>query len=134
MLTLFDLFELVTAIGCLSACAIFGYHWIGWVGVIGGGIVGFLAGRVLGRVPYAISLKYLKRDLRRCDTATLRSRLAEQFSISHFIVVELLVRGEPIESFRECAFKLLNSQSSDERRFGENLVQIWPELRHPHSD
>jgi hypothetical protein len=131
MFTIFHLLELTGAFAGLAVGLIFGHGWFGWLGVILGGAVGFFAGRILGRVPLAISSAMLKRDLKRCDVATLRSRLDQEYYISHLIIAELVVRGEPIESFRDYVSELLRSDSPDRRRFGELNLQMWPETAQP---
>lgn len=127
MFTIFDLLELTGAFAGLAVGVIFGHGWFGWLGVFLGGAIGFFAGRILGRVPLAISSAMLKRDLKRCDVSTLRSRLEREYYISHLMIAELLLRGEPIESFRDYVSELLRSDSPDRRRFGERILQIWPE-------
>jgi hypothetical protein len=131
VLTVFDLFELVGAFSGLATGVIFGHRWLGWIGVILGGAVGLFAGRILGRLPYAISSEMLRRDLKRCDIANLRSRLDREYFISHLIIAELVVRGEPIESNRDYVSGLLRSDSPDRRRFGERILRLWPETAQP---
>jgi hypothetical protein len=128
MFTVFHLLELIGVILGVVAGAAIGQRWVGWVGVILGAVAGFFVGRILGRVPYAIAGEMLKRDLKRCDVATLRSRLEREYYISHLIIAQLLIRGEPIESFREYVSELRHSDSADRRRFGEQLLRIWPEI------
>jgi len=128
MFTIFHLLELIGAVFGVVAGAAIGQRWLGWVGVILGAVAGFFVGRTIGRVPYAIAGEMLKRDLKRCDVATLRSRLDREYYISHLIIAQLLIRGEPIESFREYVSELRRSDSADRRRFGEQLLRIWPEI------
>ena len=124
MFTIFHLFELMGAVFGIVAGAAAGKVWFGWVGLVLGGVTGFFVGGVLGRLPYAIAGEILKRNLKRCDVATLRSRLDREYYISHLIIAQLLVRGEPIESFRDYVAGLRRSDSPDRRRFGEQLLRI----------
>ena len=127
MFTLFHLFELIGAFAGAAVGIGLGHKGLGWIGVVVGAAVGFIAGRILCRVPYAISSELLKRDLQRCDVATLRCRLDREYFIAHLIIAHLVVRGEPIESFRSYVSGLLRSDCPDRRRFGENILRIWPE-------
>jgi hypothetical protein len=129
MFTLFHVFELVGAlVGFFSGLA-FGQKAFGWIGAIVGAGTGFYCGLVLGRLPYAIVSTRLKRKLKRSDTATLKQRLEKEYFISHLIIACLVVRGEPVEQFRDYVFSLLHSDLSDKRQFGWRNLQIWfPEL------
>jgi hypothetical protein len=131
MFTIFHLFELLGTVFGIVAGATVGKMWFGWVGLVLGGVAGFFVGSVLGRLPYAISSELLKRNLKRCDVPTLRSRLEREYYISHLIIAQLLIRGEPIESFRDYVAGLRRSHSPDRRRFGEQLLRIWPEAALP---
>ena len=131
MFTIFHLFELISAVSGIAAGAVVGQRSLGWIGVVLGSVAGFFAGRMVGRVPYAIAGQMLKRDLTRCDAATLRSRLEREYYISHLIIAHLLVRGETVESFSDYVASLRHSDSPDRRRFGEQLLRTWPEMAQP---
>lgn len=131
MFTIFHLFELMGAVFGIVAGAAVGQVWFGWVGLILGGIAGFVVGAILGGLPYAIASEMLKHSLKRCDVATLRSRLDTEYYISHHIIALLVIRGEPIESFRDYVAGLQRSDSADRRRFGKHLLRIWPETALP---
>ena len=103
----------------------------GWVGMIVGAALGLFLGFLAGKIPYIIAVQTLIRNLHRCDAATLRSRLNQEYYISHLIIAELLLRGEPIESFRGYVSGLLLSDSPDRRRFGNEVVRIWPDSAQP---
>jgi hypothetical protein len=131
MLTVFHLFELVgPAIGVAIGIDV-GHNWLGWIGGTVGAVVGVVLGCVVGRVPFVITMALLKRDLQRCDSATLRSRLESQYYIGDLIIAHLVIRGEPIESFRSYVSGLRSSHSADRRRFGERILRIWPETVEP---
>jgi hypothetical protein len=131
MFTIFHLIELMGAVFGIVAGALVGRGWLGWIGLVLGGVVGLFVGGILGKLPYAIAGEMLKRNLKRCDVPTLRSRLEREYYISHLIIAQLLIRGEPIESFKDYVAGLRHSDSPDRRRFGEQLLRIWPETALP---
>jgi hypothetical protein len=108
-----------------------GRRWFGWVGIIVGAILGLFLGFLLGKLPYLIAVQTLIRNLHRCDTATLRSRLEKEYYICHLIIAELLLRGETIESFRGYVSGLVLSDSPDRRRVGREVLRIWPATAEP---
>jgi hypothetical protein len=85
----------------------------------------------MGRLPYLIALQTLMRNIQKCDAATLRLRLNKEYYISHLIIAELLLRGETIESFRSYVSGLVNSDVPDRRRFGQEVLRIWPDAVQP---
>jgi hypothetical protein len=99
--------------------------------MIVGAVLGLFLGYLLGKIPYVIAVQTLTRNLHRCDVTTLRSRLEKEYYISHLIIAELLLRGETIESFRGYVSGLLISDSPDRRRFGKEVVRIWPDAAQP---
>jgi len=131
MFTIFHVFELMGPISGVVAGAVAGQRWLGWAGLVLGGVIGLVIGHIVGRIPLAVARALLKRDLERCDVATLRSRLKSEYYISHFIIAQLLIRGEPVESFRDYVAELQDSDFPDRRRFGEQILRIWPEMTLP---
>ncbi len=131
MFTIFHLSELMGVLFGTAAGGFVGGMCFGWVGAILGVVLGFFVGQILGRVPYAIAGQMLKSNLVRCDVPTLRSRLDKEYYISHLIIAQLLIHGEPVESFRDYVAGLRHSDSPDRRRFGEQLLRIWPEMAQP---
>jgi hypothetical protein len=132
--TIFHVFELLGALVGIAAGATGGRRWFGWVGIIVGAVLGLFLGFLAGKLPYLIAVQTLIRNLHRCDAATLRSRLDQEYYISHLIIAELLIRGEPIESFRDHISGLLLSDSPDRRRFGNEVLRIWPDAAQPRSE
>jgi hypothetical protein len=110
---------------------VIGRRWFGWVGIVLISLAGLLVGLFAGRIPYLIAVHTLLRNLQRCDATTLRLRLDKEYYISHLIIAELLMRGEPIESFRDYISGLVRSDSPDRRRFGLEVLRIWPAAAHP---
>jgi hypothetical protein len=101
----------------------------GMVGGVVGLIVGITVGWIVGRLPFAVTLWSVRRSLERASVAELRSRLDRQYYISHLIIAQLVIRGEPVESFRSIVEQQLASPSTDVQRFGRANAQMWfPEL------
>ena len=72
MFTIFHLCEFsMASLGCVMGITV-GYRWLGWFGAVVGGILGAVAGWIIGRIPFVLCFAVLKRSLRRCDVATLR--------------------------------------------------------------
>ena len=128
-LTLFDLFELTAAVGGCIVGSQIGYVSWGWLGAIAVALGGLRVGVVVGRIPSALTLAFLQRDLRRCDTATLKERLRSQYYVSHFIVPVLRRRGEAERDLQEQMLSLLLAESSDERWHAWRTVTLcFPDL------
>jgi hypothetical protein len=108
-----------------------GRRWFNWVGIIVGAVLGLFIGFLLGKLPYVIAVQTLIRNLHRCDSATLRSRLQQEYYISHLIIAELLLRGEPIESFQDYVSDLVRSDSPERRLFAKEVLRIWPDTAQP---
>lgn len=72
---------------------------------------------------------YLWINLKLSDSSKLKKRLEKEFFISHLIISELVVRGEDAEQFKDYTLNLLQSEYSNQRRFGWYNLNIWfPEL------
>lgn len=128
-LTLFDVFELTAAVGVCIVGFQIGYMTWGWLGAIALALGGLGVGVVVGRIPGALTLAFLQRDLRRCDTATLKERLRSQYYLSHFIVPILRRRGEAERDLQEQTLSLLLAESSDERWHAWRTVNLcFPDL------
>src|SRR5262249_52498960 len=103
MFTIFNLLELWGLVwGCLIG-GNFGFtHW----GVLGAGIgapIGGYLGLVIGRIPFFVGLRYLKRRLARKSVDHLRSELHNSgCSVPNCVLLELQSRGEDIQ--RELPF------------------------------
>lgn len=127
-LTLFDILELIAPVAVCVAGLQIGYRKWHWLGAIALALGGLYVGLVLGRIPYVLTLAFLQRDLRRCDTATLKERLRSQYYLSHFIVPILRRRGEPESELQEQTLLLLLAESSDKCWHGWRTVNLFPEL------
>ena len=131
MISVFHLLQWMGTFLGVSVGIFAGHHWFGWIGGTVGAVVGFYVGGMAGRLPFAITTVLLKRDLDKCDVATLRSRLENEPYIAHLIISHLLIRGEPVESFQGYVSKLLTSDCPERRRCGEHILRIWPETGNP---
>jgi uncharacterized protein (TIGR02996 family) len=135
MFTLFDCFQIMgLAVAALAGLAA-GHQLFGIVGAIAGTLLGLVVGAIVGRLPFVVAFGFLRRDLRNASTSSLRDRLQRQYYISHLIIAELVVRGEPVEGFREIVRAQLDSPSADERRFGSANADLWfPDLANRRSN
>jgi hypothetical protein len=122
---------LLGALVGIAAGILLGRRWFGSTGMILLGLTGLFVGFYTGRLPYLIALQALMRNIQRSDAATLRLRLDKEYYISHLIIAELLLRGENIDSFRHHISGLVNSDSAKRRRFGREILRIWPDAAQP---
>jgi hypothetical protein len=128
-MTIFDVFQFTGALSVALAGFFYGFRVFGWLGAIIGAAAGFYVGSCLGRVPFIVSFAFLRRNLARTDTATLKTRLEAEYYISRYILAELAIRHEPIEPFRDYVAGLLRSDDPDRRQHGHGTAQIWfPDL------
>lgn len=128
-MTLFDLLHWCAIGAAVAVGATMGYHQFGIVGAVGGGAAGFVLGYILGRLPLAVMLLLLRRDLRRSSADRLRERINSQYFISHLIMAELASRDEDLEPIRAAVKAQLDSDEEDIRRFGRANAQHWfPDL------
>jgi hypothetical protein len=129
MFTLFDMFAVIAAVVGLSGAAFAGYaFWGGWGG-LGGAIIGVVVGWFVGNIPAVYASNKLKRELKQTPDDELKARLVSQYYISHLIIAELVVRGHPVEDFRDYVLTRINSEHIDQRRFAWTNLRIWfPEL------
>jgi hypothetical protein len=125
MFTLFDLLKWCVALGLMISGALIGHAEFGWFGAIGGGVLGFVGGGILGRIPWLISWGWYRLHLKRSTTDKLKAELAERYFVSHLLIAELVVRGEPVEQFWPYILSLVKSDSSDRRHFGWHNLNIW---------
>lgn len=125
MFTLFDLLQWATALGLMAGLSLVGQANYGWLGAISGGVLGFVGGSILGRVPWMLSWSSYRLHLKRSSTEKLMSELKEQYYVSHLLIAELVVRGEPVEQFWPYILSQVQSESSDQRRLGWHNLNIW---------
>jgi hypothetical protein len=57
------------------------------------------------------------------------ARLDREPFMSHLVIAELVVRGEPVESFRNVVIAQLSSASPDLQQYGRANAKLWfPDL------
>lgn len=129
---MFTIFHLFRILGLLSGCVFgirFGFEFYGWRGAIIGSLLGALIGIFIGNLPFFVGTWYLWINLKLSDSSKLKNRLETDFFISHLIIAELVIRGEDTEQFKDYVLNLLQSEYSNQRRFGWHNLNIWfPEL------
>lgn len=129
MITIFDIFQFVAIFGGGAAGYRLGSSIAGNVGAGVGVIVGIVVGWAAGRAPCFFVSRFFHKSLKQTNSSNLRSRLVDEYYISHLIIAELVSRGESVESFRQIVAMQLNSESLDVQRFGQANAQAWfPEL------
>jgi hypothetical protein len=130
MFTIFHFVQLLGAGVGLVLGLVVGHNGFGWAGAIIGAVVGIVGGYWLGAIPCAVAHVWLRYHLRRSHTADLKARLHRQYAISHFIIAQLVRRGEPVEQFRGYVDTLRHSDSADRRKCGDLNHRIWfPEMK-----
>lgn len=129
MITIFDIFQFAAMfVGGVAGYRL-GSVIAGNVGVGVGVIVGVVVGWAVGRAPWFLVSRSFHKSLKQMSSSNLRSRLVNEYYISHLIIAELVSRGESVESFRQIVTMQLNSESLDVQRFGQANAQAWfPEL------
>lgn len=129
MFTIFHIFRIIGLLFGFVFGIRFGFDFYGWRGAIIGSILGALIGIFVGNLPLFVGNWYLWITLKLSDSSKLKKRLEKEFFISHLIIAELVVRGENTEQFKDYALNLLQSEYSNQRRFGWHNLTIWfPEL------
>ncbi|MFY2558730.1 hypothetical protein ACN469_13970 [Corallococcus terminator] len=124
MFTAFDMFQVLSLLVGAGVGSVVGHGLLGWMGAVGGVLVGAVVGFCVGGLPSFFVARSLEKDLRRADPESLRQRLGEQYFISHLILAELAVRGEDLAKYEEPILQLLRSDSESQRRHG------WASLRY----
>ncbi len=123
--TLFDMFQ-VMGIG--------GGAWLGiqtgsrvfWVaGAVVGGIIGLVIGQTVGLSPWYLFWVVIRLHDKMTSTQRLREKLRTEYYIAERLIAEMVVRGEPAESFWPYVLSLLNSDSFFERAAGWENLKIW---------
>jgi hypothetical protein len=129
MFTLFDLLELIGLVAGGITGFLVGVRHFGIGGAIVGTALGAFAGFVVGRLPFVIGLAWVRWDLRCSSVASLRERARGEYYVSHLILAELAIRGEPPESFKDIVLAQLASPQDDVRGFGLTNARVWfPDL------
>lgn len=129
MFTIFHVFKLLgAALGAILGGS-YGYQTFGWLGAVIGLPLGLLVGWFVANLPWVVCWAWFRYDLKRSSIAKLKNRLHPEYSISHLLIAELVLRGEPLGQFREYVAGLLRSNNPLERHCGEGTARMWfPDL------
>ena len=120
---------LICPIGGMLSLAIPGYKQYGIIGAIVGGAAGLYAGMVIGKLPWIIAMKSMNKDLKNASIDELKTKLESEWIITHFLIGELIRRGESVGQFRPFVVKLLKSDLPDQRNIGWSSAKLWfPEI------
>ncbi len=125
-ITLFDLLQVMGVIGGAWIGLTKGAKESGLAGAILGGVLGLVIGYFVGLAPtwvFWVVFDYL--GIRKRRTEPLKKRLAKDHGFAFRLIAELVLRGEPAESFWPFILLLLQSDSVSERYSGWENLNIW---------
>ena len=125
MITIFHLFSFCGSCAGIVYGAVLGFSHFGSAGAVLGGIIGLFLGYIVGRIPLGIASMLLGRNLNKTSTEQLKSRIQDEFYITHILIAELAKRGENVEQFFPHVIELLRSSEKDKVRHGIQNLQIW---------
>jgi hypothetical protein len=141
--TLFGLIRIAFVMAGIVIGGSWGSAWFGSVGGFTGGALGVIVGYIIGGVPYALSIRTLQNSLDKETDLQLRDRIAsgKEYYISHLLLAQLMKRGQDVTDMLPSIVDLLESESSDRRRFGWGSLKFaFPEIAskistfHPNGD
>jgi hypothetical protein len=128
--TLFDAFEVSGLIlgGILGGE--YGYANFGYIGGVVGLLVGGFAGLIILRLPFALSLLFMRRNLEKSSSQKLRERLHNgEYYIAHHIIPQLLVQGEDVSDEIPLFIDWMKAETEFCRRCGwVSLKLVLPEI------
>lgn len=127
--TLFDIFILCGALVGGIEGASNGFEYFGLFGGIVAAAAGGCAGFLVGKLPWALLLAWMRRSLNRESSQRLRERVrrGREYFMSHLLLAELMRRGEDVSGELPAILELLRSGSADHRRFGWGaLIVAFP--------
>ena len=122
------IFDFLHVIGIILGAWIgfkLGRGLLGVFGALSGSGLGLVVGYFVGQVPWYLAWAVFEIALRRASTERLRKRLQTEHFIAHLLIAELIVRGEPVESFWPYILPLLQADSFYERYHGWENLNIW---------
>ena len=110
MFTIFDLFELIAKVGGALVGLMYGLQHFGVIGAILGTPIGFIAGVVVGRVPYAIGKWFADHQFRKLSNEALLLRIApDHFIELPFVLHEMARRSMDLELARQPIVEMLEA-------------------------
>ena len=126
--TAFTLFDFI------QATSIAGGAWLGFgtgskafgaAGALLGGILGLVIGQFVGMAPWYVWWAGFRLTCKFSSIERLRRKLRTNYFMADRLIAELIVRGEPAESFWPLVLSLLRSESFPERYSGWKNLNIW---------
>ena len=124
MFTLFHLFQFLAVGSGLVVGAIVGNFWFGSVGLLGGAVVGFLAGLFVGRLPPAIATYWATSEFRKKTIAELHEYLrGPVWPAYHMAFAELSRRGEDVSGDFDVVRGLLGDDDIAKRTHGVVILK-----------
>jgi len=124
MFTFFDILKLLVTVAGAIIGGSYGSSF-GWTAAIAGALTGLIVGVLVGNLPRAAGYARMVYDLKRSSVTRLKERLPHEPLIAHFLIGELVSRGEPPEQFRDYAAELLRSPNALERECGKGVAHMW---------
>jgi hypothetical protein len=130
MLTLFHVLPLLGAFAGLAIGIGEGGRLFGMVGAVGGAIIGCYFGFVAGRLPFALGLWAVRRQLAAKSVVELRADLRDpNCFIANVVLLELHRRGEDIRPELSVVLDMLVSEDFGRRGQGwAALSSAFPDM------
>ncbi len=123
--TVFDLIQLIgLAVGAWLGFTT-GSKAFGVASALLGGILGLVVGQFVGLAPYYIFWAGERLTWKFSSIERLRRKLKTDYFMADHLIAEMIVRGEPAESFWPFILSLMQSRSFPERYSGWENLNIW---------
>lgn len=123
--TLFDLIQGISlAVGAGEGFRIGGREF-GVAGAFLGGVLGLVVGQFVGIATWYVFWAGFRLADKFSSIERLRRKLKTDYFVADRLIAEMIVRGEPAESFWPFVLSLLRSDSFPERYSGWENLNIW---------
>jgi uncharacterized protein YggL (DUF469 family) len=128
--TLFDVLELTGLLIGGFYAGKYGYASFGYIGGIIGLLVGGFVGLIIFRLPFALSLFFMRRNLEKSSSQELRERLHNgEYYDAHFLLAHLLERGEDVSNEIPLFIDWMKADNELCRQYGWfSLKLVLPEI------
>lgn len=126
--TAFTLLDLIQAISIVVGASLgftTGRREFGVTGALLGGILGLVVGQSVGIAPWYVFWAGFRLTYKFNSIGRLRRKLKTDYFMAERLIAEMIVRGEPAESFWPFILSLLRSDSFPERYSGWKNLNIW---------
>jgi hypothetical protein len=124
-ITIFDLFQVLAMGGGLWFGVKTGDRGFGAAGAVVGGVLGLVVGHFVGVGPIHFFWVVFRLLDKLTPTEMLRKKLLTEHYIAYRLIAEMIVRGEPAESFWPFVLSALQSDSFYERYHGWENLNLW---------